>query len=79
MSDDPRPVPELPPALRTVAIDLPVIDLRDDPDATAETRALFANLRSIAPEAVLFGHQDDLAYGVTWKREPGRSDVHDVP
>ena len=23
----------------------------------------------------MFGHQDDLAYGVGWKYEPGRSDI----
>ncbi len=49
-----------------------------DPDATAETKALFANLRRIAPDHLLFGHQDALAYGVHWKREAGRSDVKDV-
>ncbi len=49
-----------------------------DPDATAETRALFVNLRKLAPDHVLFGHQDDLAYGVTWKREDGRSDVKET-
>jgi mannan endo-1,4-beta-mannosidase len=49
-----------------------------DPAATRETRALFANLRRLAPEHVLFGHQDDLAYGVGWVREPGRSDVREV-
>lgn len=49
-----------------------------DPDATSETKALFHNLRNLAAEHVLFGHQDDLAYGVKWKREPGRSDVKDV-
>lgn len=47
-----------------------------DPAATNETRALFMNLwlqgRS---RRTLFGHQDDLAYGVHWRREPGRSDV----
>jgi mannan endo-1,4-beta-mannosidase len=26
----------------------------------------------------MFGHQDDLAYGVNWKYQAGRSDVHDV-
>jgi mannan endo-1,4-beta-mannosidase len=26
----------------------------------------------------MFGHQDDLAYGVGWKRQTGRSDVKDV-
>lgn len=46
-----------------------------DRRATTETRALFANLRVIARDHVLFGHQDDLAYGVHWSGEPGRSDV----
>src|SRR5215831_19143494 len=26
----------------------------------------------------MFGHQDDLAYGVGWKYEEGRSDIKDV-
>ncbi|OZC01370.1 beta-mannosidase [Rubricoccus marinus] len=49
-----------------------------DPNATAETRALYANLQRIAPDRVLFGHQDDLAYGVEWVNEPGRSDVKET-
>lgn len=49
-----------------------------DRRATAETRALFANLRAVAREHVLFGHQEDLAYGVNWWAEAGRSDVRDV-
>jgi mannan endo-1,4-beta-mannosidase len=49
-----------------------------DPQATAETQALFSNLQELAREHVLFGHQDDLAYGVEWSLEPGRSDVRDV-
>jgi mannan endo-1,4-beta-mannosidase len=43
-----------------------------------ETRALFYNLRALARSHVLFGHQDDLAYGYRWVAEPGRSDVRDV-
>ncbi len=46
-----------------------------DAQATPETRALFANLRVLARDHVMFGHQDDLAYGVTWNAENGRSDV----
>ncbi len=46
-----------------------------DLHATADTRALFFNLRRLAREHVLFGHQDDLAYGYDWIAEPGRSDV----
>lgn len=51
-----------------------------DPGATRETKALFYNLRAMAAagEGVLFGHQDDLAYGVGWNGEPGRSDVKAV-
>ena len=49
-----------------------------DPRATAETRALYQNLGRLAPDHVLFGHQDDLAYGVDWVGEPGRSDVRDT-
>jgi mannan endo-1,4-beta-mannosidase len=49
-----------------------------DAHATAETRALFVNLRRLAGRRVLFGHQDDLAYGHDWVGEPGRSDVKDV-
>lgn len=39
-----------------------------DPDATDETKALYANLQTVAKEHLLFGHQDDLAYGVRWDR-----------
>ena len=50
-----------------------------DPEATQETKALFANLRTLAPDRLLFGHQDALAYGVAWKEwNPCRSDVADV-
>jgi len=46
--------------------------------ATAETIALFQNLRSVSQNHVLFGHQDDLAYGVGWWAFTGRSDVKEV-
>jgi mannan endo-1,4-beta-mannosidase len=49
-----------------------------DPQATAETQMLFTSLQQVARNHVLFGHQDDLAYGVEWSLEPGRSDVRDV-
>jgi mannan endo-1,4-beta-mannosidase len=47
-----------------------------DPQATAETRKLYGNLSKI--HGFLVGHQDALAYGVKWKYEPGRSDIHDI-
>ena len=49
-----------------------------DPNATEETRALFATLRALADDHVLFGHHDDLAYGVSWSGEEGRSDVKEA-
>lgn len=49
-----------------------------DPSATAETRVLNQNLRIAARHHVMFGHQDDLAYGVQWKYETGRSDVKET-
>jgi mannan endo-1,4-beta-mannosidase len=49
-----------------------------DDRAQRQTRALFANLDVIRRDHTLFGHQDDLAYGVHWIREEGRSDVRDV-
>ncbi len=48
-----------------------------DADATPETVILCQNLRA-QTQHLMFGHQDDLAYGVTWKYEAGRSDVKDA-
>ncbi|HPQ98803.1 MAG TPA: glycosyl hydrolase [Saprospiraceae bacterium] len=53
------------------------------PNSYAQTRSLqtqnlFENLRKLAKTNVLFGHQDDLAYGVHWKKERHRSDIKDV-
>src|SRR5665648_696717 len=53
-----------------------------DPDATPQTRALLRNLAALEGRHVLFGHQDDLAYGTHWSADDGspdgRSDVRDV-
>ncbi len=49
-----------------------------DPEATKRTQALFQNLRQLEDNNTLFGHQDDLAYGVYWRREEGRSDVQET-
>ena len=49
-----------------------------DTNATTETKALLWNLKKIGQENLLFGHQDDLAYGVHWINEPGRSDTKEV-
>lgn len=49
-----------------------------DKNATTETQILYKNLVKLSSKAILFGHQDDLAYGVNWKYEAGRSDIKDV-
>ena len=49
-----------------------------DKKATPETILLYKNLVKLTQKGILFGHQDDLAYGVNWKYEAGRSDVKDV-
>ncbi|TRX41288.1 glycoside hydrolase family 26 protein [Flavobacterium restrictum] len=49
-----------------------------DKKATSETKILYQNLNKLTQKGFLFGHQDDLAYGVNWKYEDGRSDVKDV-
>jgi len=49
-----------------------------DQKATRKTRALFINLKNISGKGILLGHQDDLAYGISWKDQPGRSDIREV-
>lgn len=49
-----------------------------DRNATSATKNLYKNLKLIAGKEILFGHQDDLAYGVNWKYETGRSDIKDL-
>ncbi|WP_199269723.1 glycoside hydrolase family 26 protein [Mucilaginibacter lacusdianchii] len=49
-----------------------------DASATKETVNLFKKLNKSSQEGYLIGHQDDLAYGVNWKYQPGRSDIKEV-
>lgn len=49
-----------------------------DEKATAETVNLYQNLAKAQEKGYFVGHQDDLAYGVYWKYQDGRSDVKDV-
>ena len=46
--------------------------------ASKETAALYKNLQLLSKKHTLFGHQDDLAYGVNWKYKRKRSDIKDV-
>ncbi|QGY44278.1 hypothetical protein GM418_11610 [Maribellus comscasis] len=49
-----------------------------DKKATKETIKLYQNLLKLQHERMMFGHQDDLAYGIGWIYEKDRSDVKDV-
>ncbi|MDX2430301.1 MAG: glycosyl hydrolase, partial [Bacteroides sp.] len=49
-----------------------------DDRATPETRALFNNLKRLAGEHTLFGHQHATEYGHGWYGEENRSDVKSV-
>lgn len=49
-----------------------------DKNATHETINLFRNLINFQEKGIMFGHQDDLAYGTGWVYENGRSDVKDA-
>ncbi len=43
--------------------------------ATTETQNLYKNLWILLDKGTMIGHQDDLAYGVNWRMQEGRSDV----
>ncbi|MGB3005845.1 MAG: glycosyl hydrolase [Chitinophagaceae bacterium] len=53
-------------------------ELPADKGATKETVNLYNNLKKLADKGFMFGHQDDLAYGVEWKYKEGRSDILEV-
>jgi len=53
-------------------------ELPSDKKATKETVNLYRNLKKLLNKGIMFGHQDDLAYGVEWKYIPGKSDVKEV-
>jgi mannan endo-1,4-beta-mannosidase len=50
-------------------------DMPADKDAAKETVNLYRNLKKLTAKGFLFGHQDDLAYGVGWQYKKRRSDV----
>jgi mannan endo-1,4-beta-mannosidase len=53
-------------------------DLPIDKKATQQVINLYHNLKKLQQKGIMFGHQDDLAYGVGWKYVPGKSDVKEV-
>jgi mannan endo-1,4-beta-mannosidase len=59
--------PAAPDTITAVAVDMA------DPDATAETRSLFAYLRDLGTDSTLFGHQEDLYFGESFDTQDGWS------
>lgn len=49
-----------------------------DKDVTTETVELYNRLFKLMDKGIMVGHQDALAYGHSWYKESGRSDVKDV-
>jgi hypothetical protein len=49
-----------------------------DKQATAETKQLLERMQGLTAKGIMFGHQDDLAYGVKWVAPNGKSDVFSV-
>ncbi|HEY9543558.1 glycoside hydrolase family 26 protein [Prevotella sp.] len=70
------------PAPKPSTIEIPSADVKQltivDKNATAETRALYANLWQVQQTGFIFGHHDDLTYGRYWQYEQGRSDTKEV-
>lgn len=55
-----------------------ISNLPADKKATAATVNLYRNLWKLMDKGIMFGHQDDLAYGVDWRYEKGKSDVKEL-
>lgn len=49
-----------------------------DKKATAETRALYKNLKKLSEKHIIFGHQHATEYGHGWSGDQDRSDVKSV-
>lgn len=49
-----------------------------DPNADTQVQNLYQNLWALQGNGIMFGHQDDLAYGIGWKGGRKRSDVQKV-
>ncbi len=49
-----------------------------DKNASNKTVTLYRSLSTLLNKGILFGHEDDLAYGMGWEYENGRSDVKTI-
>ncbi len=58
----------------TAAVPMTLIN----PDASAQTNALYRNLARVGQNHLLFGHQNTTAYGVSCRGDENRSDVKDI-
>ena len=54
------------------------VALPADKKATAETKMLYQNMFKLMEQGVMYGHQEDLAYGVGWQGDVDRSDVKSI-
>ncbi len=66
------------PVLMSICLCVTGQQLPVDKNATRETISLFNSLKKLLDKGIMFGHQDDPAYGVGWKYQAGRSDIKDV-
>lgn len=64
-------------ASASAAAEVQTPSLSDD-EATPMARALYKNLLNLAPDHVLLGHQDALAYGIGWSGDEFRTDINDA-
>ncbi len=46
--------------------------------ASPEAIHLMKRIQSLSKKGIMFGHQDALAYGIGWKADTFRADIHDV-
>lgn len=51
---------------------------RDEILKPSNSKELMESLKVLGDSAILFGHQDDLAYGIGWEYEPDRSDIKET-
>lgn len=56
----------------------PVAGKRRQLDLPQTAQQLQQRLQRLQKRGIMFGHQDDPFYGITWSYEPGRSDVRDL-
>jgi len=49
-----------------------------DQNASLTTVKLLTRMHELSKQGIMFGHQDDLAYGIGWKSPDGQSDVFRV-